>query len=92
MDIEQAPVAVPTIPVPRPDLVSLTASVTALKQAVERMMRAPKPLGTARRPAMFIQSAQPMRMQDGDFWLQSGEKSTLSVAFNSVWYVVGTLS
>lgn len=84
--------ALPTIPVPRPDLDALAKTCSALKETIERFMRSPRPLGTGRRPAMFLDQDQPTGMQDGDFWLQSGEKTTLSVALKGKWHVVGTLT
>jgi hypothetical protein len=89
--MEQAPVIVPAIPVPRPDLTALTATCVALKQQVERMMRAPSPMGSARRPVMFLQPTQPTKFADGDFWLHSAETTTLSVALGGNWRIVGNL-
>jgi hypothetical protein len=84
--------ALPTIPVPRPDVESLCSTVEALKQVVERFMRAPKPMGTGRRPMMIVQTTQPMGgAQDGDFWLCVGEKTTLNVMVSGVWHTVGSL-
>lgn len=90
--ITQQPEALPTIPVPKPDLTSLCASVVAMKQVVEGMLRGAKPLGGRRRPAMFVQTEQPINgMQEGDFWLCAGQKTTLNVYVGAAWHTTGTL-
>ncbi len=90
--MDEAPQALPTIPVPRPDVDSLTKTLLAMKQVVEGMLRGAKPLGGRRRPVMFNQVEQPTSgVQEGDFWLCKGQKTTLNIYVGSAWIPIGGL-
>lgn len=78
----------PAIPTPKNDVDSLYRSVVALKQSVEMIVGG---RGPERMPCIFVQSTMPDETEDGDFWLQSGQKTTLSVAVGGKWLPVGTL-
>jgi hypothetical protein len=91
MTIEVQPKALPTIPVPKPDVQALCATLVAMKQVVEGMLRGSKPLGIRRRPTMAVQQAPPDGPQDGDFWLCSAEQTTLNIYVGGTWRIVGNL-
>lgn len=78
----------PSIPTPQNNLDALYRSVMALKQAVEQIVGQ---RGAERMPCIFVQSDMPEADEDGDFWLQSGTKTTLSVSVSGKWLPVGTL-
>jgi hypothetical protein len=42
-------------------------------------------------PCIFVQKDMPDADEDGDFWLQSGIKTTLSISVNGKWMPVGNL-
>lgn len=89
--IEVQPHALPTIPVPKPDVQALCASMTAMKQVVEGMLRGDKPLGIRRRPTMAVQQTPPDGAQEGDFWLCSNTTTTLNIFLGGTWHIVGNL-
>jgi hypothetical protein len=80
----------PAIPTPKNDVDSLYKSVMALKQCVEQIVT---DRGPGQYPNMFVQKDTPTAAaaSDGDFWLQSGIKTTLSILINGKWLLVGNL-
>jgi len=78
----------PSIPTPQPDLDALQRTCSALKQAVEQIVGT---RGSEHMPCIFVQNDQPEADEDGDFWLASGIKTTLSISINGKWMPVGTL-
>ena len=78
----------PSIPTPLPDLDALHRTCAALKLAVEQIVGT---RGGEHMPCIFVQNDQPDEISDGDFWLASGVKTTLSIAINGKWMPVGNL-
>lgn len=78
----------PAIPTPKNDVDSLFKSVMALKQSVEQIVGG---RGPEHMPCIFVQNDMPEADSDGDFWLQSGIKTTLSISVGGKWLPVGTL-
>jgi hypothetical protein len=80
----------PSIPTPNNDVDSLYKSVMALKQCVEQIVTS---RGPGQYPNMFVQNDTPAAAaaSDGDFWLQSGIKTTLSISIGGKWLPVGNL-
>jgi hypothetical protein len=78
----------PAIPTPNNDVDSLFKTVMALKQSVEQIVGV---RGAEHMPCIFVQKDMPEADSDGDFWLQSGIKTTLSISINGKWMPVGSL-
>jgi len=77
-----------TIPVPVADPDGLYHTCMAMKEAIETMQGL---RGNSLTPRLFTGQQPPRIDREGDFWLSTGQSTTLNVAYAGKWFRVGVL-